>query len=118
MVFAAELGLPTGVSPKVALLLAGSMAIGSPPGLLVGIALVTGANLFGASVLHAATRGAYREVDLYVPEMVDTTPALKAEAWFKAWQQAGAGRNDVIIERNPRSTIVIFRRGPAPVPGR
>ena len=67
---------------------------------------------FGRAV-HAATRGAYREVDLYVPEMVDTTPALKAEPWYRAWQQAGGGASDVVIARSPRSTIVIFRRGRA-----
>jgi len=65
---------------------------------------------FGRHV-HAATRGAYREVDLYVPEMVDTTPALKAEPWYGAWQRAGAGSSDVVIQRSPRSTIVVFRRG-------
>jgi hypothetical protein len=65
---------------------------------------------FGRAV-HAATRGAYREVDLYVPEMVDTTPALRAEPWHRAWQRAGAGRTDVLIQRNPRSAILVFRRG-------
>ena len=65
---------------------------------------------FGRHV-HAATRGAYREVDLYVPEMVDSTPALKAEPWYRAWQRAGGGASDVVIARNPRSTIVVFRRG-------
>jgi len=68
---------------------------------------------FGRHV-HAATRGAYREVDLYVPEMVDTTPALKAEPWYGAWQRAGGGSSDVVIQRNPRSTIVVFRRGRLP----
>src|SRR4029079_10535627 len=61
--------------------------------------------------VHAATRGAYREVDLYVPEMVDATPALKTEPWYRAWQRAGAGASDVVIQRNPRSSIVVFRRG-------
>jgi len=65
---------------------------------------------FGRAV-HAATRGAYREVDLYVPEMVDATPALKTEPWYRAWQRAGAGASDVVIQRNPRSSIVVFRRG-------
>jgi hypothetical protein len=67
---------------------------------------------FGRAV-HAATRGAYREVDLYVPEMVDTTPSLKTEPWYRAWQRAGGGASDVVIERNPHSTIVVFRRGKA-----
>lgn len=67
---------------------------------------------FGRHV-HAATRGAYREVDLYVPEMVDGTPSLKAEPWYRAWQRAGGGASDVVIQRNPRSAIVVFRRGGA-----
>jgi hypothetical protein len=67
---------------------------------------------FGRAV-HAATRGAYREIDLYVPEMVDTTPLLKAEPWYRAWQRAGGGASDVVIARSPRSTIVVFRRGRA-----
>ena len=65
---------------------------------------------FGRHV-HAATRGAYREIDLYVPEMVDTTPALRAEPWYRVWQGAGAGKSDVLIERSPRSAILVFRRG-------
>ena len=63
--------------------------------------------------MHAATRGAYREVDLYVPEMLDGTPTLKAEPWYRAWQRAGGGASDVVIQRNPRSAIVVFRRGSA-----
>ena len=67
---------------------------------------------FGRAV-HAATRGAYREIDLYVPEMVDTTPALRAEPWYRAWQRAGAGKSAVVVDRGARSTILVFRRGPA-----
>ena len=67
---------------------------------------------FGRAV-HASTRGAYREVDLYVPEMIDATPALKNEPWFRAWQRAGGGASDVVIARSPRSSIVVFRRGRA-----
>jgi hypothetical protein len=65
---------------------------------------------FGRAV-HAATRGAYREVDLYVPEMIDATPALKSEPWYRAWQRAGGGASEVVIARSPRSSIVVFRRG-------
>ena len=42
--------------------------------------------------------------------MVDTTPALKAEPWYRAWQRAGGGASDVVIARSPRST---HRRFPA-----
>jgi hypothetical protein len=68
---------------------------------------------FGRHV-HAATRGAYREIDLYVPEMVYTTPALHAEPWYRAWKQAGVGDSEVLIERSPRSAILVFRRGRLP----
>ena len=46
---------------------------------------------FGRAI-HAITRGAYREIDLYVPEMVDATPALKAEPWYGAWRRAARAR--------------------------
>jgi len=65
---------------------------------------------FGRHV-HAATRGAYREIDLYVPEMIATTPALKSQPWYRVWQGAGAGAGVVVIERSPRSAIVVFQRG-------
>jgi hypothetical protein len=68
---------------------------------------------FGRHV-HAATRGAYREVDLYVPEMIDTTPALKNEPWYRAWQHAGGAAGVVVIERSPRSAIVVFPRARLP----
>ncbi len=57
MVAVAELGLPTGVSPKIALLVAGSIVIGSPAALLLALAVVTGANLLGAALLHLLARG-------------------------------------------------------------
>lgn len=68
---------------------------------------------FGRHV-HAATRGAYREVDLYVPEMIEATPALKGEPWYLVWREAGAGSGMVVIERSPRSAIVVFPRGRLP----
>lgn len=64
---------------------------------------------FGRAI-HAITRGMYREIDLYVPEMVDATPALKTEPWYDAWRRTGAGASDVMIERGPRSAVVVFKR--------
>lgn len=60
MVFVAELGLPTGMSPKVGLLVAGSVALHSLPDLFIGLFAVTAANLLGACALHffARTGGA------------------------------------------------------------
>lgn len=56
MVFVAELGLPTGVSPKVALVIIGSTAIGSTAALAGALALVASANLSGGATLHLAAR--------------------------------------------------------------
>jgi membrane protein DedA with SNARE-associated domain len=56
MVFMAEIGLPTFMSPKVALLIAGSVAVDSRPELIGSLALVTLANLLGSIVLHTAAR--------------------------------------------------------------
>jgi membrane protein DedA with SNARE-associated domain len=56
MVFIAELGLPTGMSPKVGLLVAGSMALQNPPELLLGVAAVTTANVLGTMVLYTVSR--------------------------------------------------------------
>ena len=64
---------------------------------------------FGRAI-YAIARGMYREIDLYVPEMIDATPALKAEPWYEAWRRAGAGTSDVVIERGPRSAVVVFKR--------
>lgn len=64
MVFIAELGLPTGISPKVALVIAGSVALHSNPELALGLVAVVFANLLGTVALHAASRtGGTRLVD-------------------------------------------------------
>jgi hypothetical protein len=68
---------------------------------------------FGPAIF-ALSRGAYREVDLYVPEMVDATPALRAEPWHRAWRRAGAGREVVLVRRSAHSAVVLPRRGPSP----
>jgi membrane protein DedA with SNARE-associated domain len=56
MVFAGELGIPTGVPVEVALLLAGSQLIDSPQELLAGVVLVSVADLLGATTLHLVAR--------------------------------------------------------------
>jgi hypothetical protein len=65
---------------------------------------------------HAFLRGAYQEIDLYVPEMIDAMPSLRGERWHAAWRQAGRGATKrggghVVIRRGARSTIMIFPRG-------
>lgn len=64
---------------------------------------------FGRAI-HAFMRGAYREVDLYVPEMIETMPALAAEAWYPVWLQNRAGKRPLVIRRSPRSSVLIFER--------
>jgi hypothetical protein len=64
---------------------------------------------FGRAI-HAFMRGAYREVDLYVPEMIETMPALAAEAWYDVWRRNGAGKRAVVIQRSPRSSVLVFER--------
>jgi len=67
---------------------------------------------FGPAI-DALTGGAYREVDLYVPELVDTLPALRVEPWFPVWKAAAGadGKAAILIRRRPRSAVVLFPRG-------
>ncbi|HVV15959.1 MAG TPA: hypothetical protein VHH90_02050 [Polyangia bacterium] len=65
---------------------------------------------FGPAI-DGLTHGAYREVDLYVPELVDALPALRAEPWFAIWKAAtGSDGTTVLIRRQPRSAVVLFPR--------
>jgi hypothetical protein len=58
-----------------------------------------------------AAAGRYVEVDLYVPEYVTGNPLLEKEAWYPLL--AGASSDAVtLIERAPRSYIVILPRSP------
>ncbi|HVY40901.1 MAG TPA: hypothetical protein VHM31_23340 [Polyangia bacterium] len=67
---------------------------------------------FGPAI-DALTGGAYSEVDLYVPELVDALPALRAEPWFPVWKAAAAanGKAVILIRRQPRSAVLLFPRG-------
>jgi hypothetical protein len=53
-------------------------------------------------------RGDYREIDLYVPELVARLPAMRAEGWFAAWRRAARPGETIVIPRSARSTIVVF----------
>jgi hypothetical protein len=68
---------------------------------------------FGPAIF-ALTQGDYREVDLYVPELVERLEALRAESWFAAWRELGKPGETVVIPRSARSTIVVFPRSPSP----
>lgn len=66
LVFAGELGLPTGVALEVALLLAGSYAIHSVPALVGGIILVSAADILGTTILHVISRTGGRRAMLWL----------------------------------------------------
>jgi hypothetical protein len=56
----------------------------------------------------ALTNGAYRELDLYLPELARALPALRAEPWYPVWRRAHRGSGVLMIRRDPRSAIVVF----------
>jgi hypothetical protein len=62
---------------------------------------------FGPAI-DALTHGDYREIDLYVPELVATYPALRAERWYAAWRTARARPGTTLVRRQPRSAVVLF----------
>jgi hypothetical protein len=62
---------------------------------------------FGPDV-DRLTGGAYREVDLYVPELVSALPALRTEPWYAAWVAARRPGRTSLIRRAPRSAVVVF----------
>ena len=64
---------------------------------------------FGPAV-DALTGGAYREVDLYAPELVDALPALRAEPWYPVWKAGARPGATVLIRRSPRSAVLLFPR--------
>jgi hypothetical protein len=62
---------------------------------------------FGPAI-DVLTQGNYREVDLYVPELVDTMPALRAERWYAAWRPVRAQSGVTLVRRRPRSAVLLF----------
>jgi hypothetical protein len=71
---------------------------------------------FGPAI-DALTHGAYREVDLFVPELVDAYPALRGERWYAAWRQARAKPGATLIRRGPRSAVLLFEDPAKPAAG-
>ena len=62
---------------------------------------------FGPAI-DALTQGDYREVDLYVPELVDTYPALRAERWYPFWRARRTEPGTTLIRRQARSAVLMF----------
>jgi hypothetical protein len=57
---------------------------------------------------YGATLARYRELDLYVPEYLERTPAMQKEAWFPLWRSAGQAGRMVLIRRSPASFVLVF----------
>jgi hypothetical protein len=68
---------------------------------------------FGESV-SKTVGGKYLEVDLYVPEYVETQKNLRAEPWYRAYKQAARPGQAVLIERRLDSYVIVFPPAPKP----
>lgn len=92
MVFAGELGVPTGVPVEVALLLAGGLAIHSFPGLVAGTLLVVVADILGTFTLYLVVRtGGNRLLDRLIRRHAQSAD----DGVLARWRQR-LGRRDVL----------------------
>ena len=66
------------------------------------------ANYSFGPAIDALTHGDYREVDLFVPELVDMYPAMRAEPWYAAWRPVRAKPGAALVRRHPRSAVLLF----------
>jgi hypothetical protein len=57
---------------------------------------------------YALARGAYREIDLFVPEYALRLAALRAERWYPVWRRRRQEPGAVLIPRSAASLIVVF----------
>jgi hypothetical protein len=64
-----------------------------------------------AADLSRATKGRYREVDLYVPEYVESDKEITGAAWWPTVEKRAPGQT-ALVTRGPRSFIVVFPRTP------
>jgi len=59
----------------------------------------------------------YVEIDLYVPELIENDQLLRSEDWYPVFQKQQSTERVALIQRGPRSYILILRKGlakPAP----
>ncbi len=95
----------------------------SPPGKMVVVyGGATHNNLFPyaglehwsyATQLSKATDGAYLEIDLYVPELVQGDALLSQEAWYPLLEEARE-TEVILVRRDAASYILILRKGYGP----
>jgi membrane protein DedA with SNARE-associated domain len=93
IVFARELGLPTGVPVVIVLLLTGAYAIQSVPMLLLGVALVAAAEFLGTTSLHLIMRtGGVRLMDKVLRGHRE-----RAEQTMSRWRVRLAKRDTALV---------------------
>ena len=63
-----------------------------------------------AEALDRATDGGYVELDLYVPEFIEHDELLAREPWFELFKKNVSDREVLLIDRSPRSHILVFSR--------
>lgn len=59
----------------------------------------------------------YVEIDLYVPELIENDQLLRSEDWYPVFRKKQSTDRVTLIQRGPRSYILILRKGlakPAP----
>jgi membrane protein DedA with SNARE-associated domain len=93
LIFAGELGLPTGIPAEVALLLAGSYAVHSVSGLIAGLALIALADVAGTTTLNLAMRtGGVRLLAL-----LRRRREAAGEEAFARWRRRLAGHDALAV---------------------
>lgn len=93
MLFAGEIGIPTGIPMEIALLLAGAYAVHSVPHLLFGLALVTLADLSGTTLLHLVARTSGTRL---LTRLLHRH-AAKQTAAMERWRRRLGGRDIVVV---------------------
>jgi membrane protein DedA with SNARE-associated domain len=92
MIFAGELGVPTGIPIEIALLLAGSYAVDSFPTLLLSLALVGLADFLGTSTLYLVARtGGVRLFAILLRRHTNTSDV------FTRWRRRLGGHDIPVI---------------------
>ncbi len=64
---------------------------------------------FGPAV-SGAVGGRYLELDLYVPELVEKNPSVRAQPWFKIYRRAYRSGQVTLVRRSESSFAIVFPR--------
>ena len=64
-----------------------------------------------AAALQKATGGRYVELDLYVPELLDSDELLQTKPWFPLVRRLASRKQVLLLERGPGSYILVLRKG-------